>query len=185
MADGVNGLSSAGNILSNYEKYKDYFATNKNDQMGQDQFLMLMVQQMKNQDFTNPTDNSEYIAQMAQFSSVTQMQQVTYYTNATYATSLVGKKVSLGSFDFATGGVQKAEGIVSAVKLNGQDFEIVVGNKSYKLSEVMEVLAPDQTSKPTKPEDSKPGDDKPEDTTPPVDNDTESQTGNGVRMYKG
>ena len=38
--------------------------------LGQADFLKLMTAQMKNQDPTNPTDNTQMIAQMAQFSSV-------------------------------------------------------------------------------------------------------------------
>lgn len=142
MADGITGTGSAGQILSNYEKYKEFFTTNKNDNLGQDQFLMLMVEQMKNQDFTKPTDNSEYIAQMAQFSSVQQMQQMTYYTNANYASSLVGKTVSLGSIDNSTGEITKTQGVVSSVKMNDKEFEIIVNGKPFSLSNVMEILNP-------------------------------------------
>ncbi len=148
MADGVNGMSGADQVLSNYEKYKDYFKTNKNDSLGQDQFLALMVEQMKNQDFMNPTDNSEYISQMAQFSNVQQMQQMSYYTNATYATSLVGKTVTMAKTDASTGDAVKETGVVSSVKLNGTDFDIIVNGKTYSLKNIMEVLASSTTDKP-------------------------------------
>ena len=140
MADSVIGSSSANQILSNYQKYKDYFTDEKNDSLGQDDFLSLMVEQMKNQDFTNPTDNSEYIAQMAQFSSVQQIQQMTYYTNATYATSLVGKTVVIGKTE-DSGDVFKDAGVVSSVKMNGNDFDIIVNGRTYQTKNIMEVLA--------------------------------------------
>lgn len=152
MANGVTGYSGAEQVLSNYEKYKDYFATNKNDEMGQDQFLMLMVEQMKNQDFLSPTDNSEYIAQMAQFSSVTQMQEMSYFTNATYATSLVGKTVVTGSVD-ANGDIISETGVVSSVKLNGKSFEIIVNGKSFTTANIMEVVDPNAQTKPETDED--------------------------------
>jgi flagellar basal-body rod modification protein FlgD len=44
--------------------------TKKNDELGQDAFLQLMVAQMKNQDPTNPTDTSQFMSQLAQFSTV-------------------------------------------------------------------------------------------------------------------
>ena len=37
-----------------------------------DAFLMLMLEQLKNQDPTNPMDNSEMLAQQAQFSQLLQ-----------------------------------------------------------------------------------------------------------------
>ena len=48
----------------------------KNDDLGKDAFLQLLVTQLKNQDPLNPQDNSSYIAELAQFSSLEQMTNV-------------------------------------------------------------------------------------------------------------
>ena len=48
----------------------------KNDELGKDAFLQLLVAQLKNQDPLNPQDNSSYIAELAQFSSLEQMTNV-------------------------------------------------------------------------------------------------------------
>jgi len=58
-----------------------------NDSLGKDDFLKLLVAQMQNQDPLNPTDNKESIAQLAQFSSLEQMNNI--------ATSLDTLKTSL------------------------------------------------------------------------------------------
>ena len=50
--------------------------TKKNDDLGKDAFLQLLVTQLKNQDPLNPQDNSSYIAELAQFSSLEQMTNV-------------------------------------------------------------------------------------------------------------
>lgn len=42
----------------------------KSNELGQDVFLELMVTQMQNQDPLSPQENSEFVAQLAQFSSV-------------------------------------------------------------------------------------------------------------------
>ena len=46
----------------------------KNDALGKDEFMKLLVAQMKNQDPLNPADGQEMAAQLAQFSSVEQLQ---------------------------------------------------------------------------------------------------------------
>ncbi len=51
-------------------------ATNVNSTLGKDAFLTLLVTQMQNQDPLDPQDNGEYLAQLAQFSSLEQMTNV-------------------------------------------------------------------------------------------------------------
>lgn len=60
----------------------------KNDDLGKDAFLQLLVTQLKNQDPLNPQDNSSYIAELAQFSSLEQM------TNVAKSLEDLGKVVS-------------------------------------------------------------------------------------------
>ena len=99
MAESINGMytSSAEQIASNYEKYKDNFATDATQSLGQMDFLNLMVEQLKNQDFNNPQSDTEFIAQMAQFSALESQQQSLLYAQGNYATSLLGKAVKVGS----------------------------------------------------------------------------------------
>jgi flagellar basal-body rod modification protein FlgD len=65
----VNDLTSTSNTKS----------ADKNA-LGKDDFLKLMVAQLKNQDPMNPADDKDNIAQMAQFSS---LEQITNLANAT------------------------------------------------------------------------------------------------------
>jgi flagellar basal-body rod modification protein FlgD len=69
-------------VMSVVEPVKSTTATtSKGDQtLGKDDFLKLMVAQMKNQDPMNPADDKDNIAQMAQFSS---LEQITNLANAT------------------------------------------------------------------------------------------------------
>ena len=48
----------------------------KSDTLGQSDFLKLMTTQLQNQDPFAPMDNGDFIAQMAQFSTVTGIQEV-------------------------------------------------------------------------------------------------------------
>lgn len=78
-------------------------ATSKNDALGKDAFLQLLVTQMQNQNPLEPQDNGEFVAQLAQFSSLESMQNLTttvdsiaglyQSSQALQASSLVGRSV--------------------------------------------------------------------------------------------
>jgi|SRR5471030_2395464 len=71
--------------------------------LGKDAFLQLLVTQMKNQDPLSPQDNTAFVAQLAQFSSVEQLQNLNtsvgaitsnyQSSQALQASSLVGRNV--------------------------------------------------------------------------------------------
>ena len=61
--------------------------------MDKDAFLQLLVAQMKYQDPLQPTSNTEYISQYAQFSQVEQMQNMAGSMDLQRASQLVGKEV--------------------------------------------------------------------------------------------
>lgn len=76
--------------------------------MGKDDFLTLLLTQLQNQDPLNPTDSTEYTAQLAQFSSLEQLSNVNanleymqlYQAsiNNAQAVSFIGKEIiSLGN----------------------------------------------------------------------------------------
>ena len=64
--------------LADYEAAQNQAkAKNKNSNvLGKDAFLQLLVTQMKYQDPLDPQDNSEYLSQLAQFSALEQMTNV-------------------------------------------------------------------------------------------------------------
>jgi flagellar basal-body rod modification protein FlgD len=72
----------------------------RNDQMGKDTFLKLLVAQMKYQNPMDPSDSTEFIAQTAQFTLVEQMEKLSTANEAmlqsqlsTSAAAMVGKHV--------------------------------------------------------------------------------------------
>lgn len=87
-------LNSADQIRDNYEKYKDKYVEGDKDTINTETFLKLLVAEMSNQDPLEPTSNTEFISQLAQFSAMQYMQDSSKYAQANYATSLVGKTVS-------------------------------------------------------------------------------------------
>lgn len=122
--------------------------------MEAEDFLKLLAAQMSNQDIMNPTNNTEYISQMAQFSSLKAMTELSQtsklqldsmdtlaqicYTQ--YGASLVGKNVVVASVD-ASNQIVKDTGVVTNVNFTGGTCVLTVNGKQYKLSSVMEVTS--------------------------------------------
>ena len=73
----------------------DRKTSSKNDSS---MFLNLMLQQLKNQDPTQPTDNTEWLSQLAQYSSLEQMTQMnTGLTNCMNYISAMYKDMSMNA----------------------------------------------------------------------------------------
>ncbi|HAA81522.1 MAG: Flagellar hook capping protein [Caldanaerobacter subterraneus] len=98
-----------------------------NSQLGKDDFLKLLVTQLKNQDPLNPMDDREFIAQLAQFSTLEQMQNMNSSFNAVRAINLIGKNIYATITD-NNGNSQTVTGKVDVVyKQNGEYFLQVNG----------------------------------------------------------
>lgn len=99
-------------------------------ELGKDDFLNLLVTQLRYQDPLNPTDDKEFISQMAQFSSLEQMQNMNSSISQSHAFSLIGKHVYANVTDDTTKEVTQVDGDVSSVKIaDGKVFVIVKGKE--------------------------------------------------------
>lgn len=95
--------TSASAIYSQYALATDTTKASGTDTLGKDTFLQLLVTQLQNQNPLDPQDNSEFVAQLAQFSSLESMQTLNdtvdtllgnyTSTQALQASSLVGRTV--------------------------------------------------------------------------------------------
>jgi flagellar basal-body rod modification protein FlgD len=95
-------VSGIGNSLSTQE-IASLFTTTSTSALGKDDFLKLLVTQLSNQDPLDPQSNEEFVAQLAQFSSLEQMQNInstletnsilTQSVNNALSAGLIGKEV--------------------------------------------------------------------------------------------
>lgn len=109
------------------------------DQMGMDEFFKLLVAQMTNQDMMNPEGNTEFIAQMAQFSALQGVKTVQENQMASYAVSYAGKDVTVAHINESTGKLETIKGTVERVTFYDGAPQVVVNGKTYPLHEIMEV----------------------------------------------
>jgi flagellar hook assembly protein FlgD len=136
----IDGVSSA-RTQSTGNTYDAVF-TDKTDNatLKASDFLNLMIAQMKNQDFMNPMDDTQFVTQMAQFSTMQQMQELASYSKSNYAMSLVGKTVTASRFT-VSGGLDTSTGPVEKISLVDNEYILYIQGKSYTLSQIMEVQA--------------------------------------------
>jgi len=81
-----------------YSNYKKPVRQTGNSELGKDAFLQLLITQLQHQDPTNPMDDRDFIAQMAQFSSLEQMQNMTKAIESLLASQQQTQLMSYSTF---------------------------------------------------------------------------------------
>jgi len=137
---------------------------NPGGQLGQNQFMQLLVAQMTHQDPTAPTDDSQMAAQLAQFSSLEQLTNInttlqgqgtstaglTGAVNNSAALNLIGKTVTADSNQIAVGpsattsvstnAASAGDLVLTITDANGNQVatkdlgQVTAGNQSVQLS---------------------------------------------------
>ncbi len=105
-------------------------------QLGKDEFLTLLIAQLSHQDPTNPMDNTEFVAQMAQFSSLEQMHnmangfdKIASVMHNNDAISTIGKTVDIEL------GSDKVTGVVEKV-VRGENPQVFVNGNFYSMEHI-------------------------------------------------
>ena len=113
-----------------------------NNGMDKDAFLQLLVAQMKYQDPLEPTSNTEYIAQYAQFSQVEQLQNMASSTDLARASSLVGKEVYIKTTT-SSGETKYVQGKVDYVVYENNKAYLSIEESLYSLDDLDTVVDKD------------------------------------------
>lgn len=135
MVDGITNASST-----------PVYASDSNDAMGKDAFLELMIAQLQNQDPLEPMDGTDYSAQLAQFSSLEQLQNIndsinqsidanyllTQSINNTMTAGLIGKDVKIAGDNITYTG-QDVTGIGYELPADAKDVEVKIYDDAGKL----------------------------------------------------
>lgn len=117
----IDNSNPASAVLDQYASTTKNAEKPKSNEMGQDEFLKLMIAELNNQNPLDPQDNGEFIAQLAQFSTVEGLDKLNTTADgmsdgmrssqALQASSLVGQSVIVEGNDL---GLLLNKGIVSS-----------------------------------------------------------------------
>jgi flagellar basal-body rod modification protein FlgD len=92
--DNTASTSAASKYLTDYD-WTNGSSRTVSKTLTQEDFLSLVAAEMTNQDPLNPTSNTEYIAQMAQFSTLEQSKAMQQDISALQASNLIGRSVTV------------------------------------------------------------------------------------------
>ena len=127
------------NAVNSFNKSIAVNGRTASQELGKDDFLKLLLAQLSNQDPTSPMENTQFIAQMAQFSSLEQMTNMsTEFTklanmlNSSEAVNVIGKTVDI---DVAG---QLVSGVVDGAT-RGVNPQVVVNGMLYDMAQVQRV----------------------------------------------
>jgi flagellar basal-body rod modification protein FlgD len=144
MGDSVTSSNLAATGV--YSKYNTKAIDTSDDSrsssyMNFSDYLEVLAAQMSNQDFNDPMSDSEFLQQMASYSMLESINAMTKQTNISYASSLVGKAVTVLS-----NGVYDT-GIVESAAFSGDKYYIVINGNSYETSAVSDITDTDTYNK--------------------------------------
>jgi flagellar basal-body rod modification protein FlgD len=141
MPTGTALVGSLSSLLGQAEAKSNARLASKD--LGKDAFLRLLTTQLKNQDPLKPMEDSAFIAEMAQFSSLEQMQNLnklmeaqTQFASLSQASTMIGKHVTLVTPGETS---ETVKGVVSEVRQVGGVTKVVVGDKEYDASTIQSV----------------------------------------------
>ncbi|EGL14669.1 MULTISPECIES: flagellar hook capping FlgD N-terminal domain-containing protein [unclassified Paenibacillus] len=111
--------------------------------LGKDDFLKILITQLQNQDPMQPMQDKEFVAQMAQFTSVEQLSNMAsemklLRSSLGFTSSLIGKDISwMGKTD--SGETVMKNGVVESIIVRDGVQYATVDGKEVKLEEVLKI----------------------------------------------
>lgn len=121
--------------------YSDKIERNVSGDLGKEEFLKILITQLQNQDPLSPVDDKEFIAQLAQFSTLEQMQNMSYDFNVMRGMDLIGRTVYAEAYNDITGQLVPVAGEVdSAIFSNGKLY-LTIGDINITLDDIKMVLS--------------------------------------------
>jgi flagellar basal-body rod modification protein FlgD len=135
---GVEGIGSA--LASQVSGSQSTTTGKSGSDLTISDFFQLMAAQLQNQSMYDTVDNAEFMSQMVQFSTLSQMEELSNAFQSNLAVSMIGKTVNVSAKD-GHGVTQAMTGVVSQVSYSDGSPQLMVNGQNYKLADVTEVTA--------------------------------------------
>ena len=111
----------------------------KTNNLDKDDFLNLLVAQMKYQDPLEPQSNTEYVSQLATFTQVEATENMANTAENVQANNLIGKTVIMRPTNSVTGETSDVMGVVDYVMKEGSNVYLSVNGALYNLDDLYTV----------------------------------------------
>ncbi|KNY28377.1 flagellar hook capping FlgD N-terminal domain-containing protein [Pseudobacteroides cellulosolvens] len=135
----VSSINTQKTIQQIIDESAKSTSNRKTGELGKDDFLSLLVTQLRYQDPMKPTEDKEFIGQMAQFSSLEQMQNMNSGFSSVKAMNLVGKYVTATIEDASSNQMKTIDGEVTAVRIAKDKTYVIVKDQEVPIDQVTEV----------------------------------------------
>lgn len=138
MADESLNLPPTSGVYSKYSgryvETKDQDEGFNNGSLDFDGYLQLLVAQMSNQDFNDPMSDADLLNQMAQYSMLEGIKDMTQQSAISYGASLVGKVVTVSD------GRYYHTGMVDSISVEKGEVSLLIDGQSFKTSEITDIV---------------------------------------------
>ena len=131
---GVEGIGSAFSTQASGAKAANF----GNSDLNISDFFQLIAAQLQNQSMYDTVDNAEFMSQMVQFSTLSQMEELSNAFQSNLAVSMIGKTVNV-SMEDARGARGSVTGVVSQVNYDEGVPRLMVNGAFYDMADVTEV----------------------------------------------
>lgn len=140
------GTAETGQTENLAHKYGIEYTTEEAGNLGFEDYLRLMITQLTNQDFMNPTDDNEYMTQMTQYSTLQAMQELAKYSQNNYAMSMIGQTVTASKY--SNGKMLTETGTVEQIIRKDDEYQIMINGQSFTFKQIMSVGQNENTQAP-------------------------------------
>ncbi len=139
MASALMAPVKDGQIVETNSQSSLKKVTEAGKDMDKEAFLQLLVAQMQYQDPLQPTSNTEYIAQYAQFSQVEQIQNMAHSMDLQRASGLVGKEVYIKTTN-SEGETNYVRGKVDYVTYESNKAYLAINEELYSIDDLDSIV---------------------------------------------